>query len=366
MGYGAMRAIKHNEIRQVRGREKPIKLHSIQFLRALAAMLVVIYHAQQSFYERIMPASFAMESYLFAFGAVGVHVFFVISGFIMVFASTFEPRFDARAFFRRRIFRIYPIYWICVAMYLGGHVIMGIPYDLDVREFVGAVLILPDYSSKIIGPGWTLAYEVFFYICFGLFMTAGLNRGLLLLTLTFFIMVALGLVLPFDHRLWQFATNALLLEFLAGSAIGWLFVRDYLPQRGGVALIIIAAVLFAAGIAIGYDRFPSALMWGIPSVLLISGAVIFESKRDLPKWIEKMGYFGDSSYALYLIHILLITIVLQLFMKLSLTFALPPAILALMLGAVALIVAELLHHQIEKPLLNRLYARRSKTAASPF
>ena len=360
-----MRAITQNEILLVRRHEKPVKLHSIQFLRALAAMLVVIYHAQQSFSERITPASFTNESYFFGFGAVGVHIFFVISGFIMVFTSKFKPCFDANAFFRRRILRIYPIYWICAAMYLGGHAIMGIPYDLDVREFLCALLLLPDYSSQIIGPGWTLAYEVFFYICFGFFMIAGLSRGLVLLTLTFFIMVALGVVLPFDNLLWNFATNSLLLEFLAGSVIGWLFVRDYLPQRGGVTVIITAAALFAAGIAIGYDRFPSALMWGIPSVLLIAGSVMFESKRVLPKWIEKIGYFGDSSYALYLIHILLITVVLQLFIKLSPAADFPPAILALMLGAVALIVAEFLHHQIEKPLLSRLYALRQKVSVEP-
>lgn len=360
-----MRAIENNEILQLGLREKPVKLHSIQFLRALAAMLVVIYHGQQSFSERIAPPSFENESYLFAFGAVGVHIFFVISGFIMVFTSKFEPRFDAKAFFRRRILRIYPIYWICAAMYLGCHAIMGIPYDLSVGEFLGSILLFPEYSSKIIGPGWTLAYEVFFYICFGLFMIAGLNRGLVLIALTFFVMVALGVVLPFDNLLWNFLTNTLLLEFLAGSAIGWLFVGGYLPHRGGFAVISIAVALFSAGIAVGYDRFPSALIWGVPSVLLIAGVVMSESKGGLPKWVEKIGYFGDSSYALYLIHILLITLMLQLFVKLSPPMIFPPAILAVILGAIALIIAEFLHHQIEKPLLSWLYARRRKEAAAP-
>lgn len=359
-----MKAIKQDEILQVHGRQKPVKLHSIQFLRALAAMLVVIYHAQQSFSERIAPASFTNESYLFAFGAVGVHIFFVISGFVMIFTSRFEPCFDVKSFFRRRILRIYPIYWICAAIYLGSHAVMGIPYDLDIGEFLGAVILFPDYSSKIIGPGWTLAYEVFFYFCFGLFMISGLNLGLMFLTLAFFVLVALGAAMPFDNLLWRFATNSLLLEFLAGSAIGWMFVRNYLPQRGGVTVIISAIALFAVGIAIGYDRFPSVLIWGLPSVLLIAGFVMFESKRVLPKWIEKIGYFGDSSYALYLIHILLITVVIQFFIKLAPSIYFPPAILALVLGAVALIAAEFLHHQIEKPLLRRLYTQRQKTAAS--
>ena len=338
----------------------PIKLDSIQFLSALAAMLVVVYHAQLDFSLNISKPSFVGESYLFAFGAVGVHIFFVISGFIMVFASKFEPKFDAKAFFRRRILRIYPIYWICAALYLSFHALMSITYELTVREYFGAIFLLPDYSSKIIGPGWTLAFELFFYFCFGVSMLAGLNRGLLLLTVVFFGLVAVGLILPFENQLWNFLTNTLLMEFLAGSAVGWLFIRGYLPKSLGFTFLMGALILFSFGIGYGYDGLPSALMWGVPSVLLVAGCVSIEASRVIPDWVSKIGHFGDSSYALYLIHILLITITVQLFSRLSIPLAPPPAVLAVFVAIIALICSELLHHRIEKPLLSWLYVRRQK------
>ena len=276
----------------------------------------------------------------------------------MVFTSNFISGFDAVAFFRRRILRIYPIYWICAGMYLIGHAMLGLRFNLSAIDFLGAIFLFPDFSFKIIGPGWTLSYEVFFYLCFGLFMTAGLNRGLVLLGISFAFLVALGIVLPFDTPLWNFVTNSLLLEFLAGSAIGWLFTRNHLPHRGGGFVTILALSLFAAGILFGYDRFPSALMWGVPSALLIAGAVMMESKRQAPLWVQKVGYFGDSSYALYLIHLLVITIALQLSMKITLPIEFPPAVLAGFISIVALAIAEILHHRIEKPLLRTLNSRR--------
>jgi exopolysaccharide production protein ExoZ len=62
-------------------------IHSIQLLGSVAAMLVVLFHTPAVFAAQARPALFAMEGYLFGFGAVGVHIFFVISGFIMVWTS---------------------------------------------------------------------------------------------------------------------------------------------------------------------------------------------------------------------------------------------------------------------------------------
>ena len=142
--------------------------------------------------------------------------------------------------------------------------------------------------------------------------------------------------------------------------MGWLFTRNRRPHRGDGFVRILALSLFAAGILFDYDRFPSAFMWGggVPSALLIAGAVMIESKWPAPLWVQKVGYFGDSSYALYLIHLLVITIALQLSMKITLPIEFPPAVLAGFISIVALAIAEILHHRIEKPLLRTLNSRR--------
>lgn len=253
-------------------------------------MLVVLFHGQLAFSSRITEPGLPGESYLFAFGAVGVHICFVISGFIMVFTSRFDGGFDAKGFIRRRLLRIYPIYWICAALYLGIYALIGTPYDISLNKISGALLLFPGDVTAIIGPAWTLAFERFFYICFALVMIAGLNRGLLLLTTIFLASIAVGIVVS------KLATNALLLEFVAGATIGWLLVKNILPTRGGASLILISVTIFAGGIIWGYDRLPSVVMWGIPSTLLVAGAVIAESGREAPVWIKRIGHFGDSSY----------------------------------------------------------------------
>ena len=353
-----MTFLENSECRSARA-AKPRTIHSIQVLRAVAAMLVVLFHSQQAYSTRVSEPAFIGESYLFAFGAVGVHIFFVISGFIMVFTSRFDGGFDAKAFLRRRLLRIYPIYWICAALYLFVHLLLGKSYELSLGEIIGALMLLPDDAAAIIGPAWTLAYEMFFYICFGIAMMAGLNRGLVLLSAVFLISIAAGVVFPIDNATWHLMTNSLLLEFIAGAVIGWFLVRGHLPERGGGWLVSLSVILFGLGIVWGYESAPSVLIWGVPSTLLIAGAVMLESGRAMPDWIKRIGHYGDSSYALYLIHILVVTVAIQIALHIPAANIVQPPVAAILIAAIALVIAELLHHRLEKPLLKRLNPKRS-------
>ncbi len=344
-------------------RALPGKLHSIQLMRAIAATLVVLFHVHQAFANRFTPPSFAGESYLFAFGAVGVHIFFVISGFIMVYTNPPGTSFSAPIFLRRRLLRIYPIYWLCAFLYLAAHALIGQPYKIDAMEISGALLLLPGNGSSIIGPAWTLVFEMYFYLCFGLAMLAGSGRGLILLTGFFVASVATGIFLPIDHPAWTLITSSLLIEFIAGAAIGWLLAAGKLPARGGCAIGALGLVLFALGIAGGYDRLPSILVWGVPSVLLILGLAMHEATNAPSRLVRKLGHFGDSSYALYLIHILLVTLAIELARHISWLAALPPAIVAFPFALAAMLVAEFLHHRIEKPMLGWL--KPGRQPASP-
>src|SRR5690348_2252421 len=164
------------------------KISSIQFLRFVAAALVVLYHTTVALNKYIAGSLSQAFLHNAFFGASGVHIFFVISGFIMVFTSfgNASDTFDASKFAFRRIIRIYPIYIIYALVYLCFYYAIGAGKGLTIPEFFGAMFLLPGYSASIIGPGWTLSYEVYFYLCFGLAMTLGLTRGLFALTLFFF------------------------------------------------------------------------------------------------------------------------------------------------------------------------------------
>lgn len=359
-GKAARLGSKAAKFISVRGQmsETRATVHSVQFLRAVAALVVTLFHGQQAFANRIGSAASPMESYLFGFGAVGVHVFFVISGFIMVFTSRFENGFDMMRFFRRRLLRIYPIYWLCAGCYLAVHALLASPYQLSATKVAGALLLLPGDAAAIIGPAWTLAFEMYFYLCFGLAMSAGLTRGLGILSCMFVAAVGLGALLPTGSALWELATNSLLLEFIAGATIGWLLVTGRLPQRGGGWAIVLSLTLYIAGIAWGYDRLPSVLVWGLPSALLVAGVVTWEAAGGAPRWMRHAGMLGDSSYALYLVHILIITLVVQAASAIPGLAELAPPSAAVMIAAIAFLAGELLHRKVERPALARLNPKR--------
>ena len=341
-----------------RDTQRASTIHSIQVMRAVAAMLVVLFHAQQAFHRAGSPTLIRDEAYLFSFGAVGVHIFFVISGFIMVHTTRLAGGIDAKAFLRRRLLRIYPIYWICAGLYLAVHLAIGQPYDLSIGQAVNALLLIPADASRIIGPAWTLSFEMYFYISFAIFMLLGLNRGLL--ALTGFYLGAIILFHVFDlSRFFLIGGNSLLLEFIAGCAIGWILKVGRMPARGGWLAIGLALLLFAAGIWFGFDRLPSVVIWGVPSTLLVLGCIMVENAAGAVPVIRKVGILGDSSYALYLVHILVITVALTAAKAADAVYSTHALIAAGIIGVLSLGVAELLHRKVEQPLLRVINPRRA-------
>lgn len=337
----------------------PSTFHSIQLLRALAALLVVLFHTHTAFSEAGSDLLFGDEEYVFAFGAVGVHIFFVISGFIMIVTSRFEPSFQPIEFMRRRLLRIYPVYWICAALYLAYHTLIGDPYGISAGQIAGALLLWPGHASSIIGPAWTLAYEMFFYLSFALAMGLGLTRGLVVLAGTFAILIVLGLVFDPGSPALHLATNSLLAEFVGGMVIGWLLKRNALPKWRAGYWIALAIALFLGGAWYGFARLPSAMVWGVPSILLVLGAVCWELQHGAGRVTRLLGVLGDSSYSLYLVHILLITLALEVWT------VVPPLIgnnalaMTAIVSGICVVAAEMLHRGVERPLLRRLKPRRS-------
>lgn len=337
-------------------------MHSIQLLRAIAALLVVLYHGQLAISTRFARPAFPFETYLFSFGAVGVHIFFVISGFIMVYTMRVDQKFVAREFLRKRILRIYPIYWVCIALYILVHFLLERPYLLSGPEIFGALALFPDDASAVIGPAWTLSFEMFFYICFGVAMKFGATRGLFMLGSVFTLSIVAGIFFPAEDALGRLVTNSLLLEFIAGAAIGWLLATGRLPRRGGPGILLFALAMFAAGIAVGHDRLPSVFMWGIPSTVLVAGAVIWENAHGFKNEIRRLSHFGNSSYVLYLIHLLVITLTIALAAYVPAIRMTEPAIAAVAIAGISLLAAEELHVRIERPMtrwLNSLFRPRA-------
>lgn len=343
----------------------PGTILSIQVLRFVAALSVVVFHAHNTLVDRISRHQPDSIDHAFRVGASGVHIFFVISGFVMVYTS-WRSRLTAGAFLSRRLIRIYPIYWIMAATYLVVHLFLGTAYNLSGSAVAASALLLPHFSSVIIGPGWTLSFEMYFYLCFALALRAGLERGLVLLSLFYAICVVTGLSVGPHSPFLRFASDSLLLEFIAGAWLGLAFANGFVTgRRTGGLLIGIAAALFVSGFWFDYERLPSVISWGIPSLLLVTGALSFEPqlRSSGGRAFAKMG---DSSYLLYLSHVLLLDILIATpigFLNRDVASA---VWLSLTLTAVCTIAAAFGYELIELPLLKTmkkwLLPRRNRSA----
>jgi peptidoglycan/LPS O-acetylase OafA/YrhL len=178
------------------------------------------------------------------------------------------------------------------------------------------------------------------------------------LAVVFALLIGLGTVIRPQADILEVATNPLLMEFVAGMGIGWLVRTKRFHATAGPMITAVALVLFLAGVLYGYRRLPSALSWGAPSALLVAGVVGIEIRSGASRLVQAVGRLGDSSYSLYLLHVLLITSAADLFSAVWVGGVPRPIPVSLVLAVVCVITSEVFHRMIEQPMLSRLNRRR--------
>jgi len=322
------------------------RLHGIQYLRALAALAVVAFHAAER------------TGGHFAIGAAGVDIFFVISGFIMWTISQGRPVTPA-LFLRERIERIAPSYWIATAVMVAGAALGLFPnLKPTFTHVLGSLFFIPHRSPDtgdiwpVLVQGWTLNYEMFFYAVFAGTLLLPAGRRLAALAAVFLGLVAIGALVAGTNPLVVTYTNPIVLEFLLGTLLGklWLDGRIATPDMG-LALILVAFLGFSF-VGSTYAGF-TPLVLGPLALALVAGTLALERGGLVDHW-RPASYLGDASYSIYLWHTFAISVVAKLGAKLSLPTALslPLAVI----GGVAVGVAAF--ELIEKPLARALKQRR--------
>lgn len=284
----------------------------IQYLRAFAAIMVLCYHVvfhwipEQEPHYRVLSA--------------GVDIFFVLSGFVM-WSLTAGEEGDSWEFFSRRLKRIVPLYWLVTTLMLV--VLLALPgaaktSKFDLRHAVLSYFFIPAIHpvkgnfEPLLFQGWTLNYEMMFYLLMALvlFWPMRLRLPLVLIFLTS--MMAMGLIPHSDRSLIAFYSSSVLAEFGMGCVLGLLMVRDLgkrAPPWTGVALIGLAIVALCALAQVpGLGR---GFLWGIPAALLVSGCVFNERSRGTPS-VPFLLLLGDASYAIYLTHVIILSAMFQM------------------------------------------------------
>jgi exopolysaccharide production protein ExoZ len=308
---------------------------SIQYLRAIAALMVVCFHLHTT---GIFPISI-WTSWL----AGGVDIFFVISGFIMV-RSTDGRGMSAKEFFIRRLVRIVPMYWLltCFAVTLNG-----VSFEHIAASFLFIPALHPAFGIylPVLEPGWTLNLEMFFYLIFGLTFALPPIRQLALIAILFSILVFAGTIFSLPGSI-DFYANPLLLEFVAGMALAR-FSRQLVQWTclTGVALLT----------ALHPFDLPRVIEFGIPAVIIFSSFLAAES------WLPRIGVLkivGDSSYAIYLAHFFTLGSALgfwRLFFEVNYGFMVFAVFVTIVVGI-------MLHIGIERPVTRNLTAWSRKFA----
>lgn len=352
-------------------RESKGRLDSLQALRALAAVLVVIHHTAKEHPLYFTNPSAWQPLYS---GWFGVDIFFVLSGYLIYRIHNRDLGHPDKlgSYAWKRFSRVFPPLWVAATIILGGLLLrqiraggVGSIWEHSETNPVKIALnyILWPQPDRPYPVTWTLTYEVWFYTLMGLlfFLPAKAGRAFLAV----YALVIAGLwIAGFSAEGWPgVILGRYVIEFLAGVGIAELARRSRpIPVWVGLALAVI-------GTAITFAR-PSesvglvALGAGVGAVGLLSASVRAEEEGKLrvPRWLV---WLGNASYSIYLIHNVGITLAHSLlnrwYPRGQSALPVPLQVLPVLVGIVAGIV---FHLVAEAPLL-RLMQRRRHTPANP-
>jgi peptidoglycan/LPS O-acetylase OafA/YrhL len=279
----------------------------VQALRALAAFSVAFLHISFAALS-LNPGDHALSALYHALPwEAGVDIFFVISGFVIVTASTrfFATAGGQSAFLRRRLARIVPLYWLMTTLFLATlaasrhaiHGAIGGPLYI-LASYLFIPFARPDgLVQPAFGLGWTLNYEMVFYLTFTLFLGLPKQRAVPAACLGFLIFVLAGQAHIWHGTILTTWSNPIILEFCAGMLIALCPGKIRLQRRARLALVALAFAIFI----LAPSGWPDIASQGVPAACLLAAAALGAPARNRGL-ITASLILGDASYALYLVH----------------------------------------------------------------
>ena len=282
---------------------QPNRLHSDEALRGIAALLVVLYHGERRFEET---AGFA----LFEAGRFGVDIFFVISGFVMVIATAGPSQ--PIDFIKSRILRIAPIYWLATC--LAAVILLIDPSALkytavSVKSFVLSLAFIPHANpgnpgvpTPLYTVGWTLNFEMYFYLCLAIGMAIS-HRYRAVIAAGFVLSFVLLRNLGFANTVQlDFIGSEIALEFIFGMAMAWGWQAKRLPILPFPLAVPVLLCALLGPFLLAQSPLPDLILHGGAATLCLWTVLSIE-----PFMQHKSAGFalnlGRASYSLYLSHI---------------------------------------------------------------
>jgi exopolysaccharide production protein ExoZ len=324
-------------------------LVDIQILRFFAALAVVAFHALGA-----PPKGFEVPesalSLVLSYGGRGVDLFFVISGFV-IFYATHSSKLTPAEFLRRRVERIVPLYFFVIFTVTMLAVTLpatfGTPDWYTPRHIFKSLAFISftDGDMPVVYVGWSLEYEMYFYLATALLMafTRNVWRNIAVM---FSAVAILGQLPGLGAALGNYAffADPMILEFVLGVIVGYVFVngRTRWPMHVAAACAI-AAVLVS-------DPASRVIVSGIPAACLVAAAAWASRKRIDPSWLERaLARLGDASYSIYLAQVE--TVSLASISVAGLFPAISPLLLLMVTSCIVVALGLALNILVERPLL---------------
>ena len=362
--------------------DKPKLLH-LQVLRVMAASVVIVDHAILELNLSGAPTSqYTFAAYLL--GHMGVVAFFVVSGFIMMrqTADQFGVPSAPKLFAWHRLIRIVPLYWLATVLRLASEVAWHNPTPHAGKQLLLSLAFIPDYLSgkvnlmPILDIGWTLNYEMSFYLIFTLCLFLPRRIGVWLLVLVPLILPHFHKVslLPADHPLsavFSFYTDPIIRFFALGVLFGYLELKFLHLRRISLSLSPALLLIVAAVVLLTY---PATL--GVPgnwnqaarlAAAIAVACTIFTLNKPGP-FNRLLVLLGDASYCTYLFHLwingFLVPHVLQIFHHFHREVT-SPVLVVMVCVLCGNAAGVLIHLLLERPLTRALRAFKIGVSEAP-
>lgn len=347
------------------------KLEWVQALRGAAAFMVVMVHSRSVLMDTAAGKVVA-DHVLLPLG-MGVDLFFVISGFLMMFTTRNFDGSKAYAwrFIAKRAARIWPLFAVVTPIALVvEHGMHGFLDSSVLFPYLEGLAFIPHnpgasgiYFQMAVGVAWTLCFECYFYVLFAACMLFGRWRYVVMAAWFAMTLVAIPLIrgnyslnvasqpIVEGCRYANLAINPIVWDFVIGMIAGWLYVSDLKVRRAWViyAMLAVSSLLLTVWNRIGMVNFFGPHGWAAPVTILFFGAAMLAKvgALNVPAWSV---WLGNISYSLYLVHVYVFEVVQRVVDAIPMNHEVSSALLFVTRPALAVIIAWLTFRYVEAPI----------------
>lgn len=354
------------------------RLANIDTLRGVAALLVVLQHSAESFVKiesvAINGTGLADAAYLLDFGRVGVICFFLISGFVVPFSFDETAPRPVRKFATRRLFRLYPAYWL--SLFLACSLAFALGEGFSTGTILANTTMLQSFLGErhVQGLYWTLEIELIFYTLCALLFPRRLLTSPVALTGASLLCLCAYAFLQISNKFgpWgEFIRQELrYIPYVLSVMFAGTVLRLAYDETGNKKLLgysallctaclsvpVLAMLLHAAGIQVTSHPVRTGVSHLLGFALFFLGLVFFRKTNRYLLWL------GSISYSLYLLHPIALSILLQAVDAAPALSRYHLSIYIITVAAAGILLASLSYILVEKPCI-RLGRRFSAATA---